>query len=71
MLSAGEGVTNARIAEQVGVSVSTVRSWRSRIVSDRVAKLGTVADGRGRKPVLSKDEIVELTMNSKPDGQTH
>jgi len=39
-----------------------------------VAKLGKVAAGRGRKPVLSKekiDEIVDLTPNSKPAGETH
>ena len=74
LLSAGDGVANTRIAEQVGVSVSTVRAWRSRFVSDGVAKLGKVADGRGRKPVLSKekiDEIVELTRNSRPEGETH
>ena len=74
LLSAGEGVANARIAQEVGVSVSTVRSWRERFVSDGVAKLGKVADGRGRKPVLSQakiDEIVELTRNSRPERETH
>jgi len=41
---------------------------------DGVAKLGKVADGRGRKPVLPKekiDEIVDLTRNSTPAGETH
>ncbi len=74
LLLAGDGVANSRIAEQVGVNVSTVRSWRSRFVTDGVAKFGKVADGRGRKPVLSQakiDEIVELTRNSKPNGETH
>ena len=36
--------------------------------------MGKVADGRGRKPVLSQaeiDEIVDLTRNSKPKGLTH
>ncbi len=74
LLSAGEGVANAWIAEQVGVSVTTVRAWRSRFVSDGVATLGKVADGRGRKPVLPKekiDEIVTLTRNSPPTGGPH
>jgi len=74
LLAAGDGVANVRIAELVGVSVSTVRSWRSRFGSDGVAKLGKVADGRGRKPVLPKekvDEIVDLTRNSTPAGETH
>jgi len=41
---------------------------------DGVAKLGKVADGRGRKTVLPKekiDEIVDLTHNSTPAGETH
>ena len=74
LLSAGEGIANSRVAQEVGVSVSTVRSWRTRFVSDGVAKLGKVADGRGRKPVLPQakiEEIVELTGNSKPEGETH
>jgi len=74
LLAAGDGVANVRIAELVGVSVSTVRSWRSRFGSDGVAKLGKVADGRGRKPVLPKekiDEIVDLTRNSTTAGETH
>ena len=56
------------------MSVSTVRSWRARFVADGVAKLGKVADGRGRKPVLPQtkiDEILELTRHSKPKGLTH
>jgi len=43
-------------------------------VTDGVAKFGKVAAGRGRKPVLSQakiDEIVDLTRNSKPKGETH
>ena len=55
------------------MSVSTVRSWRARFVSDGVTKLGKVADGRDRKPVLSQvkiDEIVESTRNCKPEGET-
>ena len=74
LLSAGEGVANSRIAEEVGVSVSTVRSWRARFVSDGVAKLGKVADGRGPQAGARQakiDEIVELTRNSKPEGETH
>lgn len=74
LLSAGSGVANSRIAQEVGVSVSTVRSWRERFVSEGVAKLGKVADGRGRKAMLSQgkiEEIVELTRNSKPEGETH
>jgi transposase len=74
LLSAGEGVANSRIAEQVGVSVSTVRLWRQRFVADGISRLGKVAGGRGRKPILPQakiDEILDLTMNCAPNGQTH
>jgi hypothetical protein len=36
--------------------------------------LGEVRAGRGRKPVIPQstiDEIVDLTLNSRPEGQTH
>ncbi len=39
-----------------------------------VARLGRVADGWGRKPLLSQakiDEIFDLTRNCRPEGQTH
>jgi transposase len=74
LLQAADGVANARIAKQVGVSVSTVRAWRTRFTAEGLAKLGKVRAGRGRKPAISQakiDEIVELTRNSKPVGQTH
>jgi transposase len=74
LLLAADGVANARIAEQAGVTVSTVRSWRARFEQDGLAKLGRVRAGRGRKSTIPQskiDEIVELTRNSKPAGHTH
>lgn len=74
LLLAADGVANTRIAEQVGVNPSTVRAWRTRFADDGLAKLGKVRAGRGRKSTISQDtieEIVELTRNSKPAGQTH
>jgi len=74
LLLAVEGVANARIAEQVGVTATTVRAWRSRFAQDGLAKLGKVREGRGRKPSIPQDmidEIVRLTQHSKPVGQTH
>ncbi len=74
LLLAADGVANARIARQAGVSPATVRSWRSRFEQDGLGKLGKVRPGRGRKsniPQSKIDQIVELTRNSKPDGQTH
>jgi transposase len=74
LLLAADGVANARIARQAGVSPATVRSWRSRFEREGLAKLGKVRAGRGRKsniPQSKIEEIVELTRNSKPAGQTH
>jgi transposase len=74
LLLAADGVANARIAEQVAVTVTTVRAWRSRFEQDGLARLGKIRAGRGRKSTIPQDtieEIVELTRNSKPAGQTH
>jgi len=74
LLLAADGVANTRIAAQVGVKVATVRAWRARFAEEGLAKLGKVRAGRGRKssiPQEKVDEIVELTRNSKPEGQTH
>jgi transposase len=74
LLLAGDGMANTRIAEQVGVNPATVRVWRARFAEEGLAKLGKVRAGRGRKSTIPQDkieEIVELTRNSKPAGQTH
>lgn len=74
LLLAADGVANARIAEQVGVTVTTVRSWRSRFELEGLAKLGKVRAGRGRKSTIPQDkidEIVDLTRHGTPAGQTH
>jgi len=74
LLLAADGVANARIADQVGISVTTARAWRSRFAEEGLAKLGKVRAGRGRKSTIPQakiDEIVELTQHCKPAGQTH
>ena len=74
LLLAAEGMANTRIADQVGVSPATVTGWRARFTEQGLAKLGQVRKGRGRKPSIPQakiDEIVELTKNSKPAGETH
>jgi transposase len=74
LLLAAGGVANTRIATRVGVNASTVRAWRARFAEDGLAKLGKVRAGRGRKSTIPQakiDQIVELTRNSKPAGQTH
>jgi transposase len=74
LLMAADGVANSQIAESVGVTPATVRSWRARFADEGLAKFGQVREGRGRKPVLSAakvEEIVHLTQHEKPAGATH
>jgi transposase/transcriptional regulator with XRE-family HTH domain len=74
LLMAGQGVANSQIAASVGVTPTTVRSWRARFASEGLAKFAQVREGRGRKPVLSAEkieEIVRLTQHEKPSGATH
>jgi transposase len=74
LLLAGQGVANTAIATQVGVSPSTVRAWRDRFAEQGLVKFGEVAQGRGRKPVISEEKIAEIvraTQETTPPGQTH
>ena len=74
LLLAADGVANYRIAAEVGVSPATVAQWRGRFAGEGLAKFGQVRNGRGPKPSIPQskiDEIVELTKNSTPDGETH
>ena len=74
LLLAGDGVANTRIAAELRVSPATVSAWRTRFAAEGLAKLGKVRKGRGRKPTIPQekiDEIVDLTRNSTPDGETH
>jgi transposase len=74
LLLAGSGEANTQIAEQVGVSVVTVRAWRARFAQAGLADLGVMRPGRGRKPSISAEkvaEIVNATLHEKPAGETH
>ena len=74
LLLAADGVANEQIAIRVGVTPVTVRSWRSRFDAEGLAKFGKVAAGRGRKVTIPQgviEQIVDLTKNSTPNGETH
>ena len=74
LLLAGDGVSNSEISEVVGVSRPTVLAWRGQFEQDGLIGFGEVAKGRGRKPSISEEkvaEIVDLTLHSKPEGETH
>jgi transposase len=74
LLLAGQGLANAAVAAEVGVSPSTVKAWRVRFAEQGLVKFAEVATGRGRKPSISKDKIAEIvraTQETKPAGETH
>src|SRR5512135_2415532 len=74
LLMAAGGVANTRIAAEVGVTPVTVRSWRDRFADEGLARLGEVRKGRGPKPSIppeTVEAIVEATLCSKPEGETH
>ena len=74
LLLAAEGVSNAEIAEECGVSRPTVLAWRSQFATDGLKDFGKVAKGRGRKPSIPVEkvaQIVELTKHHLPEGETH
>jgi len=74
LLAAADGVANTAIAARLGVSPASVVAWRARFAEEGLSKLGKVRPGRGRKaqiPVEKIDQIVKLTQESKPAGETH
>ena len=74
LLLAGDGMSNSTIGETVGISRPTVLAWRDQFEKEGLAGFGEVTKGRGPKPSISEEkvaEIVELTLHSKPEGETH
>lgn len=74
LLLAADGKANTAIGQQVGVSPTTVASWRERFVTDGLAGLGVVRPGRGRKPTISDEQVAEIvraTLQDTPPGATH
>src|SRR6266536_1045523 len=74
ILKAAEGLSNNRIAMELGVSRPTVIMWRGRFAAGGTEALTKVKGGRGRKPTISPEkvrQIVEATTQTKPKAQTH
>ena len=74
LLMAADGAANTAIAASLSVSPASVKSWRERFTEEGLAKLGQVRKGRGRKPSIPQskiDEIIDLTQNYRPQGETH
>ena len=74
LLLASQGIANTTIAKDLDVGISTVRAYRVRFVKEGLKDFGNVKKGRGPKPTIpdSKvEEIIKLTQESSPEGQTH
>jgi len=74
LLLASKGLANTAIGTQLEVSPSSVVDWRKDFVAEGMKKFGQVHAGRGRRPSIPTDkidEIVRLTQESKPEGETH
>ncbi len=74
VLACAEGETNTAVAARVGVSVPTVRRWRSRFAERRLAGLlDEPRPGQPRK--ISDDQVEEVIVKTletaPPDGGTH
>jgi transposase len=71
---AADGLANTAIAQVLSVSPASVSGWRGRFAEEGLVKFAQVRQGRGRKksiPQETIDEIVDLTLNYRPQGETH
>jgi transposase len=74
LLVAAEGLANTAIAGELSEAAGSVANWRARFAEEGLARFGRVREGRGRKPSIPQeeiDEIVDLTQNYRPKGETH
>jgi len=74
LLLAEQGLANTAIGTRLGVSPSSVVAWRNTFLREGMEKFGQVHSGRGRKATIPDekiDEIVRLTQQSAPEGETH
>jgi len=70
LLLAAAGVANNEIARECDTTADTVRRWRAKFEAGRVAAVGSIAPGRGRKPLIEQDTIdaiVSDTLHTVPD----
>jgi transposase len=70
LLLAVQGVANNQVARECDTTPDTVRRWRAKFEAGRVAAVGSIAPGRGRKPVIDQDTIDAIvidTLHTVPD----
>jgi transposase len=74
VLAASRGQPDKDIAADLEINFKTAALWRKRFISEGPDCLWEVAEGRGRKPTLTPQDIeriVDATLQSKPAGATH
>ena len=74
MLLSADGLSNRRIAREVGASRPTVILWRERFQQGGPQALTEIAPGRGRPVIYGAERvkaITEATTQTKPQGATH
>ena len=74
LLMAADGLANTAIARELSVSPASVSGWRARFAEVGLGKFAQVREGRGRKKTIPQetiDEIVDLTLNYRPQCETH
>ena len=73
VLAAAQGQENKLIADDLNLNFKTVALWRKRFVSEGPDCLWEVAEGRGRKPIFTPEDverILDATLQTKPAGAT-
>jgi transposase len=74
VLLAAAGRENQQIAEELGVNRATVKTWRGRFATGRLAGIEQERGGRGRKATKRQRwsrTIVETTLHRQPHNATH
>jgi transposase len=74
ILAAATGAQNQEVAQELEINPKTVALWRTRFCREGTDCLWEVAEGRGRKPTLTPEDverIVDATLQTKPAGATH
>src|SRR6266705_4481544 len=74
VLAASRGEPDNDIATDLELNFKTAALWRKRFINEGPDCLWEVAEGRGRKPSLTPQDIeriVDATLQTKPAGATH
>ena len=69
LLAAAGAVASTESASAYGVSLPTVRAWRSCFAAEGLTKLGKVRKGRGRKPSIPAEKVEAIVRQGCTPGR--